>query len=51
MALNMTTPTELMHLLLPQIKEVRESLREKQKESKYALTGIINVSSMSAFFP
>jgi short-subunit dehydrogenase len=51
MALNMTTPAELMSLIIPDLKKVRESLKEQQKKSKYGLSGIINVGSMSAFFP
>lgn len=51
MALNMTTPAELMSLIIPSLKEVRESLRDEQKKTKYGLSGIINVGSMSAFFP
>jgi short-subunit dehydrogenase len=51
MALNMTTPAELMSLIIPELKEVRESLKEQQAKSKYGLSGIINIGSMSAFFP
>jgi short-subunit dehydrogenase len=50
-ALNITVLTELMSLFLPFIKKEHEKLREKRKSSKFALSGIINVSSMSAFMP
>lgn len=51
MALNMTTPTELMSLIIPDLRKARESLKDQQKKSKYGLSGIINLGSMSAFFP
>jgi len=50
-ALNITVLTELMTLYLPILKKQNEALREEKKASKYGLTGIINVSSMSAFMP
>ncbi|UZJ51348.1 hypothetical protein CBS101457_000668 [Exobasidium rhododendri] len=50
-ALNITVLTELMSLYLPIIKAEHEKLREQSKGTKYGLSGIINVSSMSAFTP
>lgn len=51
MALNMTTPTELLSLFLPLIKREHVRLSEERRASNYGLSGIINVSSLSAFMP
>ena len=51
MALNMTTPTELLSLFLPLIKREHVRLSDERRASKYGLSGIINVSSLGAFMP
>lgn len=50
-ALNVTVLTELTTLFLPRLRDEQEKLRSQRKASKYELSGIINLSSMSAFMP
>lgn len=50
-SINIVAVTELFHIFLQRIKKQHKKLSEQQKSSKYALAGIINISSMSAFMP
>lgn len=50
-SINVVALVELFHIFLQRIKQQHEKLSEQQKASKYALAGIINVSSVSGFMP
>lgn len=50
-SVNVVAVTELFHIFLRRIKEQHKKLSEQQKASEFALAGIINISSMSAFMP
>jgi uncharacterized protein len=48
---NIVNMTDLFYLFIPRIKKLNEEFAEKQKTSKYALAGIVNLSSVAAYMP
>ncbi len=50
-SINIVALTELFHIFLQRIKQQHKKLSEQQKTSKYALSGIINLSSVAGFMP
>ncbi|EST09103.1 Short-chain dehydrogenase/reductase SDR [Kalmanozyma brasiliensis GHG001] len=50
-AINVVALTELFHLFLQRIRKQHTKLKEAQKTSSYALSGIVNIGSMSSFMP
>lgn len=50
-AINIVALTELFHIFLQRIRKQHTKLSEAQKTSSYALSGIVNIGSMSSFMP
>lgn len=48
---NVVNMTDLFFLFIPRIKKLNEEYAEKQKLSKHALAGIVNLSSVAAYMP
>lgn len=50
-SINIVALAELFHFFLPRVKKEHQKFIEQQKHSKFALSGIVNLGSMSSFMP
>lgn len=48
---NIVNMTELFYFFIPRIKKLHDEFEQEQKSSKYALAGIVNLSSVAAYMP